>query len=573
LLKRRWVILKRIAVLVVIPLVLAAMGFGGRMVMERSWDELVNYQSPYTAALPVGQGGEALTDQVVIVLQDGLRVDTSAELEAWNELRAEGADLTVRVGQPSLSIPTFTVINTGSYQEMTGVVTNWYEGPIPPVDSIYCQAQAQGLTTAMVQEAGGPKLFAPCLDSPIFPEIPKDDRRAADDIILEESLIALQEEPNLLWIHFSGSDWSGHHYGGASEEYRQFAREIDARSAKIAQAMDLNSSVLILNSDHGQIDAGGHGGWEEEVILAPLVIVGEGVKPGEYGEVEQARIAPTVAALLGIAMPAHNQGQPLFDLLETSSQTRAERAVDVARQHNLFYGQYLSEIGASAYPGDELAEAHQALTQGDYEGAYQRATEFATAIRRHAEGARQGRLWRERLVRLPVALLILVIPALYLAFYPKKRRLVIPLIGAAIYFFLYNGYFFIRGFTWSLSTFNEEHLIPGFMTQRIVEAAISLLIAALVVGVLMRGKTIYETAKAAVNTSFFVGLGLLLQVDLFYWLYGLQWNWYLPDLMWGIKYYFDLLQLLPTGLMALFAPLIAMAAKVITDRVPLVGAR
>lgn len=59
------------------------------MVMERSWDELVNYQSPYTAALPVGQGGEALTDQVVIVLQDGLRVDTSAELEAWNELRAQ----------------------------------------------------------------------------------------------------------------------------------------------------------------------------------------------------------------------------------------------------------------------------------------------------------------------------------------------------------------------------------------------------------------------------------------------------------------------------------------------------
>jgi len=40
--------LKRIAVLVIIPVVLAAMGFGGRMVMERSWDELVDYQSPYT---------------------------------------------------------------------------------------------------------------------------------------------------------------------------------------------------------------------------------------------------------------------------------------------------------------------------------------------------------------------------------------------------------------------------------------------------------------------------------------------------------------------------------------------
>ena len=214
---------KRIAVLVVVPLVLAVLGFGGQQIMQRSWDGLVAYQTHYAAPLPAGQAGEPLTDQVVIVLQDGLRLDTSTELEAWNELRAQGADLSVRVGQPSLSIPSFTVINTGTYQELSGVVTNWYEGPIPPVDSIYCQAQAAGLTTAMVQEAGGPKLFEPCLDSPIFPEIPKDDRRAADDIILEQSLIALEENPNLLWIHFSGSDWSGHHYGGASEEYRQYA--------------------------------------------------------------------------------------------------------------------------------------------------------------------------------------------------------------------------------------------------------------------------------------------------------------------------------------------------------------
>jgi len=139
---------KRIAVLVAIPLVLAALGFAGQTVMEHSWDELVAYESQYTGALPAGQGGEALTDQVVIVLQDGLRVDTSTDLEAWNELRAEGADLNVRVRQPSLSIPSFSVINTGAYQEMSGVTTNWYEGPIPPVDSIYCAAQAEGAASA-----------------------------------------------------------------------------------------------------------------------------------------------------------------------------------------------------------------------------------------------------------------------------------------------------------------------------------------------------------------------------------------------------------------------------------------
>lgn len=560
---------KRIVVLVVIPLVLAVMGYGGQKVMERSWDRLVDYQSRYTAALPAGEGGEAVTDQVVIVLQDGLRVDTSRQLPTWNEVRARGADLTVRAGQPTLSLPSFTVINTGSYQEINGVVTNWYEGPIPPVDSIYCQAQAQGLTTAMVQEAGGPKLFESCLDYPIFPETPEDDPGAADDIILEESLAALQDDPNLLWIHFSGSDWASHHYGGASTKAADIAREIDTRIARIAAAMDLDSAVLIVNSDHGHIDTGGHGGWEEEVTLVPLVIAGEGIKPGSYGEVEQADLAPTVAALLGIAVPTHNQGQPLFDLLDTPSPVRAQRAVDVAGQHQLFYGQYLNQMAAPAYSDAELTEAEHALVQADYQRAYASGTEFSAQIRRYAEGARQSRIWRERLGRLPIALLILVIPALYLAFYPRKRELVIPLIGAGIYFLVYNGYFFIRGFNWSLSVFNEEYMIPGFLQQRVVEGAVSLLVAAIVLGVLMRGRKILETATAAVNMSFFVGLGLMLQVDLFYGLYGLQWDWYLPDLRWGIKYYFDLLQLLPTGLMALVAPLIAMAVKAIADRIPL----
>jgi hypothetical protein len=272
-------------------------------------------------------------------------------------------------------------------------------------------------------------------------------------------------------------------------------------------------------------------------------------------------------------MPTHNQGQPLFDLLDMPLQARAERAVDVARQHNLFYGQYLGEIGAPAYPGDELAEADEALAQGDYQRAYQRGREFAEGIRRYAEGAKEGRLWRERLGRLPVALLVLVVPALYLAFFRQKRELVVPLIGAGIYFFLYNGYFFVRGLKWSLSVFNEESMIPGFLTQRVVEGAISLLIATLVVGALMRSRTIFETAKAAVNTSFFVGFGLLLQVNLFFGLYSLDFDWCLPNLKWGFKYYLDLLQLFPTGLAALVAPFIAIAAKAITDWIPLVRAR
>jgi len=151
--------------------------------------------------------------------------------------------------------------------------------------------------------------------------------------------------------------------------------------------------------------------------------------------------------------------------------------------------------------------------------------------------------------------------------------LAVPLIGAGIYFLLYNGYFFLRGLNWSISVFNDEVMIPGFLTQRVMEAAIGLLIAALAVGVFMRGRTSFETARAAVNMSFFVGLGLLLQVDLFYWLYSFDFDWCLPNLRWGFKYYLDLLQLFPTGLAALVAPFMAIAATAITRRIRLVRAR
>jgi hypothetical protein len=64
-----------------------------------------------------------------------------------------------------------------------------------------------------------------------------------------------------------------------------------------------------------------------------------------------------------------------------------------------------------------------------------------------------------------------------------------------------------------------------------------------------------------------------LQVELFYRSYGLEWRWFLPDLKWGMKYYFDLPQLLPTGLMALITPLIAMGVKIVTDRIPVARRR
>jgi len=123
--------LKKLVILAIVPLLLLAFANWGTMpIVMHSWNQVVKYQSSYIAPLPPGKAGTAVAGQVVLVVVDGLRDDTSRQMPTLNELRGQGASRTLRTGQPSLSYPTWTTIGTGSWQEQNGVTTNWYEGAI-----------------------------------------------------------------------------------------------------------------------------------------------------------------------------------------------------------------------------------------------------------------------------------------------------------------------------------------------------------------------------------------------------------------------------------------------------------
>jgi hypothetical protein len=58
---------------------------------------------------------------------------------------------------------------------------------------------------------------------------------------------------------------------------------------------------------------GGHGGQDPITLIEPFVMVGAGVKPGEFADINMVDIAPTVAALLGanIPLPARDGFLPI----------------------------------------------------------------------------------------------------------------------------------------------------------------------------------------------------------------------------------------------------------------------
>ena len=90
--------MKRALHLIIVFLVLAGLALGAFQLAQYSWDQVAEYQSPFSGALPSGEEGQPLVDRVVMVVIDGLRLDTSQEMSNLNRLRGQGVDLVARVG-------------------------------------------------------------------------------------------------------------------------------------------------------------------------------------------------------------------------------------------------------------------------------------------------------------------------------------------------------------------------------------------------------------------------------------------------------------------------------------------
>ncbi len=549
----------KILLLVLVLLVLAAIGYQAQNVAVMGWDSVVEYQTPYLTNLPRGSAAEPLAQRVVLVLVDGLRLDASRNMARLNELRQRGADLSVRVGQPSLSYPSWTVIASGTWQEISGVTTNWYEGEVQ-VDTVFKAARDAGMPAVVVGGGGWKKLYGSHLTE--FVEVPgPEDENAPpeawaqmDGDSLRLAIRVLDDTPEgLILVYFGGTDELAHQYGGVSPQYLGEVEKVDEYIGRLVERLDLEKDVLIVTADHGHVDIGGHGGWEPSVLQVPLVMVGKAIRPGVYTERLQADIAPTIAALLGLPIPVHAQGRPLLEMLEAPADAKGRIGLNAGLQLVGFYDAYAQALGVRPFAGEVLTQYRERLARGE-EGALSGLWEEITA---RAQAARAKRFWRERLGRLPIALGIALIPLLYLLLFRRRmRQLLLPLGFALLYFVFYNALFFGRGYHWSLSAFNSEAQIKAFFNERLLDAALSFIGAGLLLALVSWKRPLLQTLERMVTFAFFVGYLLLLQVDLFYWLYNIRFSWALPDLKLGFKYYMDLLQMVPTGLLGvILAPL------------------
>jgi hypothetical protein len=348
--------------------------------------------------------------------------------------------------------------------------------------------------------------------------------QAADVEVVDAALPWLTDDTQLILIHIDQVDYAGHHEGGPqSPNWDASATRADDLVRKIATSLDLGQDTVIVFSDHGQIDAGGHGGQDPIVLVEPFIMAGAGVARGTYGDMNMVDVAPTVAALLGTNIPATSQGNVLTDMLALSPEQNAAVQSALTKQQSTLIEAYGKAIG-------------QPLTG---------ATENLTVAKAQSmlETAKMSRVNGERIPRFVLVGLILGL-SLYFIRKNWSASLAWMFIGALIFLAIFNlRYAVLAGRTYSLSSVAGPGDIIGFTAITAFMAfAIAWLVVFLARGLFKQsaGRAAESTFTLTFATLFLASLPLMLS----YALNGALIGWNLPDMASMFLGFLAILQLL-----------------------------
>jgi hypothetical protein len=464
------------ALMIVAPLaVCLALAVGALLWASALMDSLFAYRSPLRTTPPQPGTGSGMrtTRRVVFILVDALREDTSLKPEVMpylNQLRRQGAWATMHSRPLSYSEPGYATLLVGAWPDLhDGPAANLDYEDIPTFtqDNLFSAVDRAGLQTAISGYYWFEKLVPQqAVDASFY--TPGEDR-LADEQVVAAALPWLETGAyRLVLIHLDQVDYAGHHEGGPRDaRWDEAARRADDLIRQIAASLDLEQDTLLVVSDHGQIDQGGHGGDEPVVLTEPFVLAGAGVQPGKYADIQMVDVAPTLAALLGANLPATTQGRPLVEMLEqTADQRTALQDRSVAQQASLLAA-YTQAIGEAA---NSPVDASVAAAQTALDEAHSR------------------RLWRERWPRIALAAILAVLPAAIMIWKRSKITLWM-VISALLYMLLFNlRYALLDGLPYSLSWVGEAQEMLSYLSATVLVAAgLSWLIFFFAAGVYRQG--------------------------------------------------------------------------------------
>ena len=545
-------------------LVLAGIIIGTAFWIKVFYNSIQNYQSPLQEVGLLPQTAPpAQTTSVVMVLISGLGYDDSLALNlpVLEQLKQAGATAAIQSTPPTYSQTAWGTIITGAPSETNDAPpADLLLEELRPleIDTIFARAHDANLTRAIFGTAEWGRLVSSIQLNHTF--FANDTGPIADRAIFEAALPIIEtNDTNLVLLHFTQVDSAARLQGGTSSEaYRQAALAVDNYLGQLTTAMDLSHSVLVVLSDHGHIAKGGHGGNEVEVIWQPLVMIGQNIIPGNYSDINQTDIAPTISTLLGLPSPTASQGRILFEMLQLSEEVQSIAQLSLAKQRVTLAEAYLTRIrGAEVSSPDQLAidltQAQTALTKNNVSGAFQLATFAQEEADTQIALARHNRLKTEQIFRLVVAGLIMLV--WFITIWRRRGFHAGSIVIAAVLtVILYHTLYQIQGYNYTLSSIRSFETLPIEIARR---TAVSLLVGGgLVLILLMLTKEDNWLTMLGTGYGYGMLVTFIFSLPLFwaFWQNGFVITWHLPEVVpafWQITVLFEVLA---AAILALLLP-------------------
>ncbi|MET9464984.1 alkaline phosphatase family protein [Streptomyces sp. NPDC006544] len=317
-----------------------------------------------TALLATGLGAHAataeeaaaVTNKVLVIGIDGTVLDRvkAADAPHLNGLMAQGltarSTLYANPMAATSSGPGWSTIATGVWPDKHGVKDNSFTGKnytaypdfltrienAKPALHTYAAADWEPVTST---DQNGP-VFSSKVDKRLNLKGDRDGYGSEDPKIAAAASAELRDQdPDAAFVYLGEIDHAGHSSGAASQEYLNAIARVDTLVGQLLTAVRSRPTYgqenwkILVTTDHGHTDAGGHGGSGIQERGTFVIAKGAGIPAGSVrSDVKLVDVAATALAQVGVPAGSDVDGIPLdapddgdaFDTLRPGLRARAD---------------------------------------------------------------------------------------------------------------------------------------------------------------------------------------------------------------------------------------------------------
>ena len=249
--------------------------------------------------------------KILLIGIDGLILDTalnSGQAPTLNSLKNVGQFREMTMDVPTLSGPCWSTLLTGSTNAEHAVSDNHFSGHNLLVrPDLLSRAFYEDQSTTTFAAAGWPPLVDPAGIGPVIHERREQQRagqhrvisrdgetygyRRIDAEIADAAVYAVTKAgPDVSFVYFCDADDAGHTNGVLGMHYEEAIGRVDAHLARLHLAVTRRAEehgeewLLVLTTDHGHVDDGGHGSDSPQEKASFVIGVGIGRENPDWPE-------------------------------------------------------------------------------------------------------------------------------------------------------------------------------------------------------------------------------------------------------------------------------------------------